>query len=239
MTSTILNSSDKYENVISLGYFCSVALETERIGLRTHSGPFDWQACIDFRKRIELIDTEFKSFFNNLNESCLYQKESEPWIYYMKACGVFLVHDFSMYKSLSEQLPMVISKYERRVYSFYKYIKKKTLFIYYVNTEADVDYINNNYDYILHVLCKFNSNNKIIFIANSDKRVTVGTTFYVKPDKGDVVSRKFLNANKDLKQSLLNLPFDEEQRRINRNFHLKKVIMKKVKMPYVKIKKQI
>ena len=116
------------------------------------------------------------------------------------------------------------------------YIKKKTLFIYYVNTEADVDYINNNYDYILHVLCKFNSNNKIIFIANSDKRVTVGTTFYVKPDKGDVVSRKFLNANKDLKQSLLNLPFDEEQRRINRNFHLKKVIMKKVKMPYVKIK---
>ena len=57
---------EEYENVISLGYFCSVASEIERMGLRTHSGPFDWQACVDFKKRIELIDTWFKEFFENL-----------------------------------------------------------------------------------------------------------------------------------------------------------------------------
>lgn len=33
---------EEYENVISLGYFCSVASEIERLGLRRHSGPFDW-----------------------------------------------------------------------------------------------------------------------------------------------------------------------------------------------------
>lgn len=34
----------KYENFISLGYFCSVALELQRLGLRSCSSPFDW--CI-------------------------------------------------------------------------------------------------------------------------------------------------------------------------------------------------
>ena len=128
---------EEYENVISLGYFCSVASEIERMGLRTHSGPFDWQACVDFKKRIELIDTWFKEFFVFLNEEGLYQKVSEPQIYFMKAVGVFLVHDFTMYKSLAEQLPEVRRKYERRVASFYRQIAKKTLFIHYVNKDND------------------------------------------------------------------------------------------------------
>ena len=29
-------------NYISLGYFCSVASELEKLGLRTESSPFDW-----------------------------------------------------------------------------------------------------------------------------------------------------------------------------------------------------
>lgn len=31
-----------YKHVISLGFFCSVALELERKGLRDASYPFDW-----------------------------------------------------------------------------------------------------------------------------------------------------------------------------------------------------
>lgn len=230
---------EEYENVISLGYFCSVASEIERMGLRTHSGPFDWQACVDFKKRIELIDTWFKEFFENLNEEGLYQKVSEPQIYFMKAVGVFLVHDFTMYKSLAEQLPEVRRKYERRVASFYRQIAKKTLFIHYVNKDNDVDYINHNIDYIRKTLRKFNPGNEIIFVANLDKHLDVVPTYYVTPDSGDVVARKFLNKNEELKLYLENLPFDEEQRRINMKFHKKKELKKNLRKPYMKLKRYL
>ena len=209
----------KYENVVSLGFFCSVASEIERMGLRTHSGPFDWQACVDFRKRIELIDTYFKEFFENLNEDGLYQKVSEPWIYFMKAVGVFLVHDFTMYKSLAEQLPEVRKKYLRRVDSFYRQIAQKTLFIYYVNTDKDVNYINQNIDYIKSILRKFNPDNEIIFVANQDKHLDVNPIYYVTADTGDVVARKFLDKNEELKLFLKNLPFNESKREINIKFY--------------------
>ena len=206
------------------------------MGLRTHSGPFDWQACVDFKKRIELIDTDFKEFFENLNEKGLYQKVIDPQIYFMKAVGVFLVHDFTMYKSLAEQLPEVRKKYERRVASFYRQIARKTLFIYYVNKDNDVDYINHNIDYIRKVLRKFNPNNEIIFVANIDKHLDVTPTYYVIPDAGDVVARKFLDKNEDLKSFLENLPFDVGQRCINMNFHKKKELKKRLCKPYRKMK---
>lgn len=209
------------------------------MGLRTHSGPFDWQASVDFSKRIELIDTRFKEFFENLNEEGLYQKESEPWIYFMKAVGVFLVHDFTMYKPLAEQLPEVRRKYERRVASFYSQIARKTLFIHYVNTDKDVDYINRNIDNIRSVLRKFNPYNEIVFVANRDKHLDVSPAYYVVPDKGDTVARKFLDKNEDLKSFLENLPFDEKQRSINKKFHEEKELKKKLRKPFVKIKKFI
>ena len=236
---THFNNRGGYESVVSLGYFCSVASEIERMGLRTHSGPFDWQACVDFKKRIELIDTHFKEFFEHLNEEGLYQKVSEPQIYFMKAVGVFLVHDFTMYKSLAEQLPAVREKYERRVASFYRQIAQKTLFIYYVNTDKDVDYINQNIDCIKSILRKFNPHNEIIFVANLDKHLDMTPTYYVVPDTGDVVARKFLNKNEELKLFLENLPFDEEQRRTNMKFHKKKELKKKLRKPYMKLKRYL
>lgn len=228
-----------YKNVVSLGYFCSVASEIERMGLRTHSGPFDWQACVDFRKRIELIDTHFEDFFQNLNEKGLYQLSNAPYSYFMKEVGVFLVHDFTMYKSLAEQLPEVKRKYERRVTSFYHQIKQKTLFIYYVNKDSDVDYINQNIEYIKTVLCKFNPSNEIIFVANSDKHLNVEPAYYVVPDRGDIVARKFLDKNEELRVFLENLPFDRRQRQINKKFHDKKELKKKLRKPYVKFKKYL
>ena len=236
---TQFNNRGGYESVVSLGYICSVASEIERMGLRTHSGPFDWQACVDFKKRIELIDTHFKEFFENLNEDGLYQMANTPQSYFMKAVGVFLVHDFTMYKSLAEQLPEVRRKYERRVASFYRQIAKKTLFIHYVNKDNDVNYINHNIDYIRKVLRKFNPDNEIIFIANTDKHLNVTPTYYVAPDTGDVVARKFLEKNGDLKSFLDNLPFDQKQRRINLKFHKKKEIKKRLCKPYRKLKETL
>lgn len=140
---------------------------------------------------------------------------------------------------MAEQLPEVRRKYERRVASFYRQIAKKTLFIHYVNKDNDVDYINHNIDYIRKTLRKFNPGNEIIFVANLDKHLDVVPTYYVTPDSGDVVARKFLNKNEELKLYLENLPFDEEQRRINMKFHKKKELKKNLRKPYMKLKRYL
>lgn len=44
-----------YKNYISLGYFCEVAQDLEKLGLRNQSSPFDW--CITyFPNVIDAID---------------------------------------------------------------------------------------------------------------------------------------------------------------------------------------
>ena len=58
-------------NCISLGYFCSVALELERIGLRSASYPFDWTIS-DFEGVIDAIENNFIHF---LDYEYLYQNK--------------------------------------------------------------------------------------------------------------------------------------------------------------------
>ena len=76
-------------------------------------------------------------------------------------------------------------------------------------------------------------------MANLDKHLDVVPTYYVTPDSGDVVARKFLNKNEELKLYLENLPFDEEQRRINMKFHKKKELKKNLRKPYMKLKRYL
>lgn len=54
---------DRYDNFISLGYFCDVAKDLEQLGLRDVSSPFDW--CIsDFRGVVAAIENNFHDFMN-------------------------------------------------------------------------------------------------------------------------------------------------------------------------------
>lgn len=52
-----------FSNFISLGYFCSVALELERLGYRNFSNPFDWLIS-DFKGVLELIENDFENFLS-------------------------------------------------------------------------------------------------------------------------------------------------------------------------------
>lgn len=64
---------ENYRHFISLGFFCSVASELERYGLRSASGPFDWQSCDSFKERMDLINNRFEKFWEHLTVSGLYQ----------------------------------------------------------------------------------------------------------------------------------------------------------------------
>lgn len=51
----------QFEHFISLEYFCSVASELERTGLRSTSSPFDW--CIsNFAGVMDAIENHFADF---------------------------------------------------------------------------------------------------------------------------------------------------------------------------------
>lgn len=64
-----------YKHVISLGFFCSVALELERKGLRDASYPFDWLIS-DFQGVIKVIENRFYDFLNidffSQNKECMH-----------------------------------------------------------------------------------------------------------------------------------------------------------------------
>lgn len=188
----------QFENVVSLGWFCSVALENQRMGLRPYSLPFDWLLISNFESVLQLLQTHFSSFLDAKN---LHQESGDPAYYHDTAYGIHYYHDFTADKSLEEQLPAVRQKYDRRISRLYETISYPTLFVRYCAYVTEMEYICSNYDAIRSQLKQYNERNEIIFIYDKDFswRSDI-TAFFVEPDKGDTTARKFLNKNKKLKQ---------------------------------------
>lgn len=187
----------RYNYIVSLGYFCSPAMEFERIDKRQFSLPFDWLITPKISDVIDLINNGFEDF---LNEEYMYQIKDFPQFYRNVKYGIDYYHDFSPFKNFDSQISGVLKKYGRRIERFYSIIKKPTLFLRYIN-ERDAKYISENYDYILQSLRKHNPQNDIIFVANNDISLNVEAgikVYYVEKDKNDSVARTFLKSNDDL-----------------------------------------
>ena len=197
-----IHSETEFKNFISLGYFCEVAEDLEKMGLRNTSSPFDW--CItDFSKNIELIENRFEGFMNydNLAQSIDDRNHYEDTRYHD-----FFFHDFTKYKPLSQQYDVVKAKYDRRIKRFLKNIESPTLFIRYISNEEknfsgrsiELEWIENNKDYVDQVLKSYNPDNQIIFIGDLSTRSDKIKIYNVKVDKGDVVSRSPIYNNVEL-----------------------------------------
>ena len=187
----------RYENVISLGYFCGVAIELEKMGLRNQSYPFDWLITANFEKVLEFIENGFVGFLEYDN---LYQEASVYHQYYFDAVNnIHFYHDFSQYASLKEQFAEVKAKYARRIARFYETIKKPTVFVRYCNSLDEVNFILRNFDRIENTIKSFNENNVILYFCSHKLTVANNKTniYYVK-SKDDVISQC-----SDLKKALL------------------------------------
>lgn len=160
----------QYKHFISLGYFCSVALELERVGLRSTSSPFDW--CIsNYEGIINAIQNHFEDF---LNYDYLLQSDILHNHYFNEKYRIWFFHDFDQYHSLKKQLPRVKEKYLRRIERFYKDIKQPTLFVRYISDEIEgeeLEYIKKNNEKITKLLKSFNEENEVIYIANTGETV--------------------------------------------------------------------
>lgn len=199
-----LNIYRNYSNYISLGFFCSVAIELEKLGLRDASYPFDWLITSKFEKVIELIDKRFSSFLNYDN---LFQNKNKLNYYLDNENSIQFFHDFNYYESLSKQIESVKEKYKRRIVRFYNDIKQSTLFIRYIYNKEELEYIENNYDYIISVLKKYNIENDIIFIANNDITSKKIYIYNVDVDETDSVARCPIEKNLQLYEYFLNVNY--------------------------------
>lgn len=194
-----------YKRVISLGWFCGTASEIKRIGLRDASYPFDWLITYDFSTIITMVDRGERFHFYN-EEMFQYQNDASKW--YNSRYVVSSFHDFSPFKKVKEQLDIVEEKYERRAGRFYNAICDKTIFIRYIKDVHEKKYILTHAKEIEQVLKRYNSENRIIYIANMELMQTfdhemIREIYYVYPDKNDFVNREFLKSLPELEYYLL------------------------------------
>ncbi|MBE5930116.1 MAG: hypothetical protein E7268_03525 [Lachnospiraceae bacterium] len=206
-------------NYISLGYFCSVALELEKIGLRSHSSPFDWLIS-DFEGVLLAIQNHFSDF---LNETLLAQCTSNRAHYKNEKYNFKFFHDFNEYDTLQTQLPSVQEKYERRIQRFYKSISEPTVFIRYISDEQKTDgiskellWIEKNYPFIIQTLKSFNEHNEIIFIANDGVSSEKIQIYNVSKDENDSVARNPFSKNTALANYFNNISTPDKQMNIAR-----------------------
>ena len=125
---------NEYNLIYSLGRDCACATYMSRFGLRTCSGPFDWLTMpltmdTDFQRRVELILTDFNSFWNPEDFRFL---PKDPKVFNDEKCdyyeniktGFWFFHDFPKGIPFEESLPKVREKYQRRIARFYREIHK-------------------------------------------------------------------------------------------------------------------
>lgn len=217
---TINTVNHQYMHVISLGCFCSTALEMARIGLRDHSYPFDWLLS-DWKGVENAIKANFPDF---LNPDFLYQSKKYPAVYKNINQGFTFAHDFNKYIPLNEQIANVQEKYKRRIDRFYQSIQEPTLFIRYIDTNCvwggEIQYLEQNLNEIQNLIKSFNLNNDILFICNDDYKSDILDVFYVKKDENDTVARHFLDKNHSLFSCLSNISLPNKDK--NTEFYLLK-----------------
>ena len=206
-------------NFISLGYFCSVAMELERFGIREESSPFDWLIS-DFQGVISAIENNFEDF---LTYDYLSQNKKHPNVYRNTKYNITFYHDFNSYCELKQQLPDVQAKYIRRINRFHESIKSPTLFIRYISDESKIEgkskeliWIEDNYDYIIALLKSFNSNNDILFIANEGVTSDKIKIYNVNKDENDTVARQPFSKNTILFEKFNSIEVPNKENNIKR-----------------------
>ena len=190
-------------NIVSLGFFCSVASECERIGVRTTSLPFDWLITDSFERVLFLIENRFSGFLtkDNLQQ----EVDVNPKYYYDPENCIHYYHDFKLIQPFDDEYISVREKYDKRIHRFYDIISEPTIFIRYVCSDKEMRFIEDNYNYVNSVLKSFNSDNVIYFILNKDFAVykEIPNLFFVDKDNNDNVARKFLEKVPDLSNDLV------------------------------------
>ena len=214
-----IGKNKQYMHFISLGYFCSVAQELEKYGLRSESSPFDWCRTSSFEHVIRAIRNGFAGY---LKSDDLVQQADEPYIYKNIQYVTYFHHDFDVNQTLEQQLPGVANKYARRIDRFYRSIREPTLFFRYVTNEKmdeqgrseETRWIDAHFQEILNLLRSFNRENDLILIANTGVASDTCFLYHAVPDENDCVARKPTEKNGELKELLESFDYPDREKNL-------------------------
>lgn len=212
-----------YKHVISLGWFCSVAEELERIGLRSASYPFDW-ILSDWETVKAMIDGSFRDF---LAADKLEQDKKTKNIYRHKERKCLLyVHDIDPYEDYGRQISKAQIKYERRLERLQSNIHDPCIFVRYISDAQEFSYVTEHKEDIKRWLEGFHPDNKIVYIANKELG-QASFVWSVCPDENDSVARTFLEQLPGLREWLLDqhydFPIEENLKRYRKKQGKKKI----------------
>lgn len=151
----------QYENCISLGWFCGTASSLSKLGLRNHSGPFDW-----YFSHLWAVIAQIENGFNDfMHKDNLEIVDDDVKVFKDTKYGFYCNHDVE--SNFEDEYPKIYEKYMRRVDTFMCMIKHPTVFYRCVRDYDEVEYINKNWEHIDELLKSFNSNNRIVYVCHS------------------------------------------------------------------------
>lgn len=161
----------QYENCVSLGWFCGTASSLSKLGLRSHSGPFDWYFS-HFWAVISQIENNFKEFMLKEN---LETVDDNVKVFRDVKYGFYCSHDVE--NDFETEYSKIYARYMRRADYFMEMIERPTVFFRTVRDDTEVEYINNNWENIDKLLKSYNPYNTIVYVCRSG---IVGLTKKVK-----------------------------------------------------------
>lgn len=208
-----------FEHVISLGYFCSVAIELENVGLREKSYPFDWLIS-EWHGVEHCMKNGFSGF---LDRESLHQSLHNPMMYKNTRLGIMFFHDFDQYASFDQQIQKVEEKYQRRIQAFYAASAQPTLFVRYVKSEEEAKYLEENHDQVMDMIKRFHPSNEILFVYSDTICCQIPNSYPVEPDKDAKVAKRFFEKNGELEAYFRSdALYDPEKRATNLKWHREK-----------------
>ncbi len=128
--------------------------------LRSCSDPFDWLITLDFGWVLYHIDTGFKEFLLQEN---LESYDENPLHFRDKLSGFIFLHERESFRNEYKELK---SKYDKRTKRFLEISQRKVCYLRRIGSAEDVAYIQSNVDYIQKVICKNNSESKLVFLCD-------------------------------------------------------------------------
>ena len=134
-----------YDNIISLGHCCHVAIVLKELELQGPTNVFDWSGGNLFDKcgiggfegKINLICNNFENFLNLEDFEEFDVQQNNHRAVRNKRTGLQYIHDFTKSKSISDEFGEFSAKYNRRIERLYKILKEKesVLFLFVTRTE--------------------------------------------------------------------------------------------------------
>ena len=174
----------KFENFISLGFNCGVALALEKYGLRAKRMPFDW--CIsDWHGVEQCLYTEFADFL--LMKNCRMIKRGQ---FKDISLNFLFPHELYAGENIENKYDEIKTKYSKDIRNFYCAISKPTCFIRAVQNIEEYRYIANMQTEIENVLKQYNEHNHVIFLIQErdakKEKYALCRNFFVVEDYSNV-----------------------------------------------------